>query len=405
MRALYLTYNGLTSRIGQAQVFPYLQGLGRLGHQVDVLSFEEPERAALIPRVAADLAGLPIAWHQRRFRRQPPLVAKWLDQRTMAAGARGLVARSRPDFVHARSYVAAEAGLRVAQACGLPLVFDMRGFWIDEKIEGGRWPAAHPFYAWLIRRWRGRETALIARAARIVVLSEAARRVVERHPAYGGQPVAVIPCAVDHDVFVRRTGPARAAARARLGIPDAALTLVYLGSTGSVYLLGDMLRFFALVVRARPGARFLVIGPRDRGSVMAEARAAGVALDPAALHVVSAEHREVPGLLAAADLGVVFRVTGPSAAGVSLTKLGEYLAVGLPVVANDCAGDLRAMLEERGCGHVVPDLTEPSLAAAVARLPELVARSPDALRAASQPLHDLAGAVARYHALYEGLAE
>lgn len=403
MRVLYLSYNGLTSLIGRAQVWPYLRGLAESGHGFDILSFEEPARRALLgAQVARETAALGLAWHPQRFRRWPPLLAKWLDARAMASGARAIAARGQVQAIHARSYVAGAAGLALKARTGLPLIFDMRGFWIDEKIEGGRWPQSNPLYAAITRVWRAEERALIGGADHIVVLAEAARRLVQSWPGYRGQPVSVIPCAIDHARFALRSPQARAAARARAGIAPGAVVLTYLGSLGSVYRLGEMLRFFAHLATAHPGARFLLIGWHDRAWVEAEARAAGV--DPTALVLQPAEHGEVASWLAAADLAIAFRVSSFSAAGVSLTKLGEYLAAGLPVVVNDCAGDIRATVARLGAGLVLDDLTEPSLAAAAGRCAGLLATDPARLRAAAQPLHDLPAALTRYRAVYDQIA-
>ena len=48
MRVLYITYDGLTDPLGQSQVLPYLLGTAEDGHEITVLSFEKPDRFALL---------------------------------------------------------------------------------------------------------------------------------------------------------------------------------------------------------------------------------------------------------------------------------------------------------------------------------------------------------------------
>ena len=48
-KALYLTQDGITDHIGQAQIAPYILGLAQFGHDIHVVSAEKPGRAAYSP--------------------------------------------------------------------------------------------------------------------------------------------------------------------------------------------------------------------------------------------------------------------------------------------------------------------------------------------------------------------
>ena len=63
--------------------------------------------------VARDVAASGVTWHPCTFRSRPPVLAKVLDQREMIATARRVVASGGIDAVHARSYVAADAALKL----------------------------------------------------------------------------------------------------------------------------------------------------------------------------------------------------------------------------------------------------------------------------------------------------
>jgi len=405
VRWLHLSYDGLTGHIGQSQIWPYLAGLAAAGHEIEALSFEQRDRRARIGvRVGRDLAAAGIVWHPQPFRTRPPLMAKWLDHRRMTRAAMALAGSGRVGALHARSLVAADAALAVKRRHGTPLIFDMRGFWADERADGGRWPRDHPLWGRLYRHWKRREAVLIGAADRIVVLSEAARAVVEAMPAHAGQPVAVIPCAVDHDVFAPADPATRAAARAALGAGPDAPVLACLGALGTLYPLDAMLRFFAAVTARHPGARLLFIGGHDRGAILAAGCRAGLALDPDAIAVRAVENAAVPGELAAADLGLAFRVPMFSSLGAAPIKVAEYLACGVPVIANAGTGDVASLLARLGAGHVLPDLSDGAMAEALDRVPALMALDRGRIAAHSRAEHDLTVAVGRYDALYRSVA-
>lgn len=400
-RALYISYDGLTSQIGQSQVLPYVRGLAARGHRMSVLSFEAPADAERLgSEVSHELEALGIGWHPRRFRSRPPLVSKLVDQFDALSSARRLARKQRFDIVHCRSYVAADVGFRLKRGFGTGFLFDMRGFWVDQRLDGGRWPREHPFYGRLYARWKRKEAEFVSAADEIVVLADTARSEIESWPSWRGAPVTVIPCSLDFERF-RITGDEdRVRARERLGIAADAPVLVYLGSLGTVYLLKEMLGYFAAFKRRNPGAIFLFVGRHEPANLLAAARAAGIALQPDDLRVVRARHDEVPTWLGAADVGICFVTPSYSSKGVSATKFGEYLAVGLPVVCNDGVGDMGTIVADLEAGHVVRDFTPAALEAAAAAIEPFIGRPREALRERSRAYHDLDRAIDQYDGIY-----
>ena len=138
--ALYLSYDGMTDPLGQSQVIPYLVGLAREGYRIHLVSFEKPERfAAGRARIAERLASAGIEWHPLPYTRRPPVLSTVRDVVRMRRLVERLHARHRFELVHCRSYVAALAGLALKERHGVKFVFDMRGFWPDERVVGGTW--------------------------------------------------------------------------------------------------------------------------------------------------------------------------------------------------------------------------------------------------------------------------
>lgn len=405
VRILYLTYDGLTSLIGQSQVWPYLKGLSAAGHRFDLITFEHGERFERIGNeVANDVGESTVTWHPCTFRSHPPILAKLLDQREMTATAKRVAASGRFDTVHARSYVAADTALKLKRRHGMPFLFDMRGFWVDERREGGRWPQSNPLYRHIYQHWKAKERAFIGESDHIVVLTEAAKSVVEGWDDYRGQPVTVIPCCIDHAAFALRAPESRKMARARLGISETATVLVYLGSVGTIYLLKEMLRFFSRLRRVRPGSKFLFIGWLKREEILAAASAEGIEIQSNEIIIQPAEHGEVPFWLAATDVAVALRQPGFSSLGASPTKLGEYLACGVPVVVNDGVGDVREIVEQLNAGAVLSSMSVCEIDDVVSRLDDILAIDSGELRERSRNIHDMPVALAKYRQVYDSIA-
>lgn len=405
-RILYLSYDGMTDNIGQSQVLPYLAGCARAGHRITLVSFEKPELMdARGSRVSAEIASAGIDWQPRRFRSFPPLLSKLLDQRAMIRSARHLLEAARAqdepyDLVHARSYVAASGALAALQPTD-QFLFDMRGFWVDQRREGGRWRSDRPLGLFLYRRWKALERRMLARADHIVVLAAAARERLRTATDAVRQPISVIPCCADARLFGAASPAERDAARKQLGIARNALVLAWLGSRGTVYRPDLHYRFFDIIRTTHPSAVLLFIGPGTVPEIIAEAAATGVALEPCEIRLVSVGRQEVPAALAAADLGSCFITPQGSSAGVSPTKLGEMLISGIPVIANRGVGDVESQIAAVQGGHVIAGETEADLAAAAEAVPELLDIDRSALRQRAVSLFDLDRAIAAYDRLYQ----
>ena len=135
---IYVTYDGVAEPLGRSQILAYLRHLA-INHRITLISFEKDDEAA--DQLGAELATLGIHWVRLRYHRRPPVLSTVLD---IGRGRRALmkIARSTaPDVVHVRSDVPALIAHLARHRTRAPMLFDIRGFWADERVEGGLWRA------------------------------------------------------------------------------------------------------------------------------------------------------------------------------------------------------------------------------------------------------------------------
>jgi hypothetical protein len=401
---LYITYDGLTDPLGRSQILPYLTGLARRGHQITILSCEKEARLAaseaIVQRIC-DEAG--IKWCRLKYRNRPPVLAHaWLLLELIRT-ARRLQRRERFDLLHCRSYIPAMAGLSLKRRFGVKLLFDMRGFWADEKLEGGSWPQSSAVYRAVYRYVKKAEKGLVEGADHLVSLTEEGKRVMLTWPELAGaaERITVIPCCVDFAHFPLPDREARTKARKRLGISEDSKVVCYLGSLGTWYMPSEMLDFFRVYSNRHEGARFLIITPDAPAPIRAAARARGVA--PESLVITPATREEVPALMSAADIGLFFIRPVSSKAASSPTKMGEILALGLPTVANEGIGDVARILEATGTGVAVSSFDDPSYQRAIETV-EGIALRPGEIRKRALPWFDAEMGIERYDQIYRRMA-
>ncbi len=405
MKACFITYDGLSDQLGTSQILPYVEGLAAAGHRMWLVSFEKPERYAQnAEALQAQCARAGITWLPQRYHKRPPVLSTLYDLMVMRRVMRQLHATERLELLHCRSYLPMLVALPLQRRGGPRVLFDLRGFWADERVEGGLWPQGSAPYRAIYRFFKRREATWVSAADAVVSLTHAGARVIRswQTPQAQARPLAVIPCSADFDHFTLVDEEQRRAARAALGLPVTGLVIGYLGALGTWYRLPEMIRLYALAREVQPEARLLVLTAEPRALVEAEATRQG--LDPSAIIVRFAPRAEVPRLMAAADVGLNFIQASFSKQASSPTKLGELLAMGIPVLANAGVGDVAQILTDTGGGLVLPDLSEAALRQAVAELPALLSRDRAAIRQAALRIYDLAQARASYAELYRQLS-
>jgi glycosyltransferase involved in cell wall biosynthesis len=338
LRSLYVCYLSLEDPLVHTQVVAYLSGLARAGHRIHLLTFEA---GRLTPgrrrRWRRSLSAEGIAWHGLRYHKRPSLPATVYDTLAGAVYASLLIRRHRLDALHARAHVPAAIGLlarRLAWPRRPALIFDIRGLMAEEYADAGRWtPSGVPF-----RLTKAVERAAIRRAAAIVVLTERVRRLLFDDQLM--PPVTVIPCCADIDALEMAPG-ARDRMRATLGL-QVAPVMVYLGKFGGWYLEREMAECFAVARLQLPGLHFLVLTQADPDVLRVELQRLGVGAGE--YTITSAPPNRVGAYLSACDFAISFIEPAPSKVASSPTKIGEYLAAGLPILSTAGVGDLDRLL-------------------------------------------------------------
>ena len=179
----------MTDPLGGSQVLPYLQGLASRGHRISLVSCEKPgSEPETWERVRRICAGADIGWHPLTYHKSPPVLSTMWDLAAMIRSAESLQNKIGFDLVHCRSYVPALVGLRLKRSHGVPFLFDMRGFWPEERVEAGSWDLANPLFRAVFSYFKRRELEFFREADAIVSLTAAGRDQMQSRPL-GQRPV------------------------------------------------------------------------------------------------------------------------------------------------------------------------------------------------------------------------
>lgn len=405
-RILYISYDGMTDPLGQSQVLPYLKGLSDKGHKITLLTFEKPERYFQQKKTIEQLvSNAGINWIPLKYTANPPIISAIIDYRKMVRKAIELHKQLNFDITHCRGYLPAMAGAVLQKKFKTKLLFDMRGFWADERAEGGIWPRKNPVYNLIYKYFKAQEEKLLQNSDAVISLTRAGKNIIQTKPYMLGMNdnITVIPCCADFDHFTPDNVNANRvfALRKELNIDTNDIVLSYLGSIGTWYMLPEMLRFFKVLLQMHSEAKMLFITRDDEQVIRAEALRQNIDAN----HIIcrGATRNDIPNLLSLSTFSVFFIKPVFSKQASSPTKLAEILGMGIPVIANAGVGDVDALFERHFPDQLVRNFTDDAYKKSIEHLLQNQPTSVHDLRTIAQKHFSLTNGIEKYHATYNSL--
>ncbi len=360
---LYLSYDGMTDPLGQSQVLPYLIGLSKKGFQFTLISFEKPDRYAQEKnKIEALCIEHNILWKPLLYTKNPPVLSTILDIRKMRKTAFILHQEKCFQLVHCRSYISALVGLKMKREKGVRMLFDMRGFWADERVEGKIWNIQNPLFKSIYSYFKKKERTYFEESDAIVSLTEIGKNEILSWnlKQVSSEKIEVIPCCVDLKLFDPKRIDQDLLHKKKLEYHlNNQFIVGYVGSIGTWYQLREMLLAFKHIVQLKPNAVFLFVTKESPSIIQLEATQLGIA--PDSIRVVSVQHQKVPCFISLFDCSIFFIRPSFSKKASSPTKQGEIMAMGIPLICNAGVGDTDEIVWRYKAGLVLKDTNESSL--------------------------------------------
>jgi glycosyltransferase involved in cell wall biosynthesis len=364
---LYISYDGMTDPLGQSQVIPYLIGLTKRGYSFTLLSCEKEvnfqNNKAKIEKL---LSAYPIDWQPLSYTKNPPVLSSMYDVSRLKRKAIELHQKNRFSIIHCRSYIASLVGLEMKYRFRVKFIFDMRGLWADERVDGKLWNLKNPLYKMVYRYFKRKEKQFLENADYTVSLTHNAKNEILswKHLDKNRVKMEVIPCCVDLNLFntkqIQKDRQAQFMQELKLRPED--YVLLYLGSIGTWYMLDEMLEFFRKLKDKKPHAKFLFVTKDEQERILQTADKYGV---KDAIILRPGAREEIPYLISICSSSIFFILPSYSKKASSPTKQGEIMAMGKPIVCNTNVGDTDKIVRDYHSGVLVTDFTPAAYGTAI----------------------------------------
>jgi glycosyltransferase involved in cell wall biosynthesis len=402
---LFISYDGLTDPLGQSQILPYLLNLTKYGYAYTILSCEKPARyESKKDLIESIIKPYPVQWVPLMYHKSPPVLSSVYDYEMLWKAAKKLQKQKGFQLVHTRSGIPTLVALRLKKKFGVKFLNDVRGFWADERADGGLFDLKNPVYRSVYGFFKRKEAECFRVNDYTTCLTFKAKDIIQswkflKEPAN----ITVIPCSVDLELFDPANYSQEEADifKNKLGIKPGEKVVSYLGSVGTWYMIDEMLELFTRFLHFEPSVKFLMLingGEHEMVNMYLQKHS----LPKEKFILTEASRKEVPLYLKCCDYSVFFIKPCFSKLSSSPTKHAEIMAMGLPLITNSGVGDVAEIVKNYESGEVIDSFTIDSYDVAIKTLLN-TAYDKAGIRKGAYEVYSLDGALKSYAAVYKKL--
>lgn len=402
---LYISYDGMTDPLGQSQVLPYICGLSKLGYKYTLISFEKEDvfttNKSEIEKICLENH---IDWLPQSYTKSPPVLSTLYDIYQLFATVKKLAHSRKIDIVHCRSYIAAFAGIYLQKHFQCKFLFDMRGFWVNERVDGNIWNLKNPLFKYIYSYFKKKEIEFFSKADYTISLTYNGRDEIHSWDKISNQPIPieVIPCCVDTQKFdyhhIEESELVKYRKLTNINPND--FVLSYVGSIGTWYMTDEMMQFYQACLSIHPQTKLLFISNSSKEEVFTYATKNKVPTDN--IIVIAGKRNDMPYLISLSTFSLFFIKPLYSKKASSPTKQGEIMSLGIPIICNANVGDTASIINKYHAGFVIDQFNASTYTAVATKLKHFVYNKQE-IRNGALEFYDLSKGIERYASVYAKL--
>ena len=242
---------------------------------------------------------------------------------------------------------------------GVHFLFDMRGFWADERVDGKIWSLSNPIFRTVYNFFKRKEKQFFLESDHVISLTHNGKNEICSWAGFEGftDKIEVIPCCADLSKFDPNQiqEERRTELLTQLKILPTQFILGYVGSIGTWYMLDEMLQAFSALLVKKSDTIFLFVSGDHPDFIMEQADKNGVSRS--SIRIQSATHKDVSAYISLFNASVFFIRPTYSKKASSPTKQGELMSMGIPIICNAGVGDTDMVIKKYEAGIVLQELT------------------------------------------------
>lgn len=343
-KILYLSVDGLLDPLGQSQIFPYIDSLSKSNLFFFVCTIENKNNKGKVESIKKIIEkNRNIHWEYFFFSKKKGKFNRLKELVLLYYLVIKLVFLKKIDILHSRSYLPMFICALMKLIFKKKLIFDTRGSWFDERIEGGMLQNKG-FDLLLYKLLKKIEFYFFRLSDHIIFLTNNGSKKIQ-DSFIKGKEISIIPCAADYDLFKILNDEEKKNLKKVLGFEEKFI-ITYSGSIGSWYNFDQIINFFSNFLYQKANSHLIIL---TQSNIEKEYLNLPLNLNNK-ITFMSAKRRHIPDIIGLSDLTLSFIKNTSSKIFSSPTKIAESLGCGVPVVYNNGIGDLDQDMQDMKLG-------------------------------------------------------
>ena len=270
-----------------------------------------------------------INWYYFVYHKNPEIIATSYDLLISLLRICLIFFKKKFDLIHIRGYVPMILGLILKRIYSARLLFDTRGFWPDEKLDRAGWHKSSLKYKF----FKFAEKTFLNKSDAIVCLTNEAKKIyLSQNEDLSREDMYLVRTCVDTEKFNIKLNP-----------KEQNLTFGYIGTTDTAYDINKVLNFYYRFNEVYQSLLYIYTNSDHKFLLD---RIPSKFIDSKNIVVKRVHHKGIPNALRSIDIGIFFLKENFSIRASMPTKIGEFLACGIPIVCNQFNQDIKEIINE-----------------------------------------------------------
>lgn len=332
-KILYISLTGMTEALGRSQVLEYLIDLN-ISNEIYLISFERESDLENLNMIETMIKDHNIVWNKLVYSNKYGILSTCKQILTAVFLSCKIIKKYNIQIIHARSIIPATIGLLLKKLYKIPLIFDIRGFAIDEKVDSGRLKANSYFFKIL----KCIDNLFYKKADHIVTLTYQAKKILINNLSISENKITVIPTCANNKVFKTLTLNERIQCKLELGFNENDIIFIHTGTVSGWYDFEKELMLLKQLMLLDNRIRFLILNKNEQKFI--EDLLEKYQIKNEKVIVKSVKFEEVYKYLNISRYSIFFIKPSYSKQASSPTKFAENVACLLPSITNSNVGDM-----------------------------------------------------------------
>lgn len=345
-KVLYLSLTGMTEPLGRSQVLEYLIDLSK-ENKIFLISFEREQDLENISQIEELINQHDIHWDYLIYSNKYGVFST-VSQivRVMKIGAKH-IKQHGVQIIHARSMIPATIGMILKKIYGVKLLFDIRGFAIDEKVDSRRLKKD----SLLFKTLKTLDDYFYREADHVVTLTHKAKDMLHDNQHIYHDTMTVIPTCASKKVFKRLKEDERELFKSSLGYKNGDKIIIHTGTVSGWYDFDKEVKLVKELISQSDKVHLLVLNKKEHSFINEVIDKYNLPQEK--VKITSSSFDEMYKYLSIANASLFFIKPSYSKQASAPTKFAENVACYLPSITNTGVGDMEYYLKRYDVGYLV----------------------------------------------------